>query len=96
MAEIKTRKQIIIEKYSEIQQQIAVITNKTILPPLSEIDIVDLILLFNFLLDTFSDIPSLLQHLTTEYKLKVNDDEFNQLIPVLEKFVQFFNEFKKM
>ena len=96
MAETKTRKQIIIEKYTEVQHEISAITNKTILPPLSEIDIVDLILLFNFLLDTFSDIPSLLQHLTTEYKLKVSDDEFNQLIPLLEKFVQFFNEFKKL
>ena len=94
--ENKTRKQIIIEKYNEIQQEISSITNKSILPPLSEIDIVDLVLLFNYLLETFSDTDALLQHLTREFKINLTDDERVKLIPVLEKFIVFFHQFKKI
>jgi len=94
--ENKTRKQIIIEKYNEIQQEISSITNKSILPPLSEIDIVDLVLLFNYLLETFSDTDALLQHLTSEFKINLTNDERVKLIPVLEKFIVFFHQFKKI
>jgi len=94
--ENKTRKQIIIEKYNEIQQEISSITNKSILPPLSEIDIVDLVLLFNYLLETFSDNDALLQQLTREFKINLTDDERVKLIPVLDKFIVFFHQFKKI
>ena len=94
--ENKTRKQIIIEKYTEIHQEVSSITNKSILPPLSEIDIVDLILLFNYLLETFSDTDALLQQLTREFKINLTQDERVKLIPVLEKFIVFFHQFKKL
>ncbi len=93
---VETRKDKIIKKYLEIENEIRTITDKTILPNLDSFDIVDLILYIDYIISSSTDLRETAQTLIKQNKIELTEDEIEKLIPLVENFVVFFNDFKKL
>jgi hypothetical protein len=95
-SKVETRKDKIIKKYLEIENEIRTITDKTILPNLDSFDIVDLILYIDYIISSSTDLRETAQTLIKQNKIELTEDEIEKLIPLVENFVVFFNDFKKL
>ena len=95
-SKVETRKDKIIKKYLEIENEIRKITDKTILPNLDSFDIVDLILYIDYIISSSTDLRETAQTLIKQNKIELTEDEIEKLIPLVENFVVFFNDFKKL
>jgi hypothetical protein len=93
---VETRKDKIIKKYLEIQNEIKTITDKTILPHLDSFDIVDLILYIDYIISSSTDLRETALTLIKQNKIELTEEEIEKLIPLVENFVVFFNDFKKL
>jgi len=93
---VETRKDKIIKKYLEIENEIKKITDKSILPNLDSFDIVDLILYIDYIISSSTDLQETAQTLIKQNKIELTEDEIEKLIPLVENFVVFFNDFKKL
>jgi hypothetical protein len=93
---VETRKDKIIKKYLEIENEIKTITDKTILPNLDSFDIVDLILYIDYIISSSTDLRETAQTLIKQNKIELTEEEIEKLIPLVENFVVFFNDFKKL
>ena len=90
---VETRKDKIIKKYMETQNEIKTITEKTILPNLDSFDIVDLILYIDYIISSSNDLRETALTLIKQNKIELTE-EIEKLIPLVENFVVFFNDFK--
>ena len=95
-SKVETRKDKIIKKYLEIENEIRKITDKTILPNLDSFDIVDLILYIDYIISSSTDLQETAQTLIKQNKIELTEEEIEKLIPLVENFVVFFNDFKKL
>jgi hypothetical protein len=95
-SKVETRKDKIIKKYLEIENEIRTITDKTILPNLDSFDIVDLILYIDYIISSSTDLRETAQTLIKQNKIELTEEEIEKLIPLVENFVVFFNDFKKL
>jgi|APCry1669189883_1035261.scaffolds.fasta_scaffold164043_1 hypothetical protein len=95
-SKVETRKDKIIKKYLEIENEIRKITDKTILPNLDSFDIVDLILYIDYIISSSTDLRETAQTLIKQNKIELTEEEIEKLIPLVENFVVFFNDFKKL
>jgi hypothetical protein len=95
-SKVETRKDKIIKKYLEIENEIRTITDKTILPNLDSFDIVDLILYIDYIISSSTDLQETAQTLIKQNKIELTEEEIEKLIPLVENFVVFFNDFKKL
>jgi hypothetical protein len=93
---VETRKDKIIKKYLEIQNEIKTITDKSILPHLDSFDIVDLILYIDYIISSSTDLRETALTLIKKNKIELTEEEIEKLIPLVENFVVFFNDFKKL
>ena len=93
---VETRKDKIIKKYLEIESEIKKITDKSILPNLDSFDIVDLILYIDYIISSSTDLQETAQLLIQQNKIELTEEEIEKLIPLVENFVVFFNDFKKL
>ena len=95
-SKVETRKDKIIKKYLEIENEIKTITDKTILPNLDTFDIVDLVLYIDYIISSSTDLRETAQTLIKQNKIKLTEEEIEKLVPLVENFVVFFNDFKKL
>ena len=95
-SKVETRKDKIIKKYLEIENEIRKITDKTILPNLDSFDIVDLILYIDYIISSSTDLRETAQTLIKQNRIELTEEEIEKLVPLVENFVVFFNDFKKL
>ena len=93
---VETRKDKIIKKYLEIENEIRKITDKTILSNIDSFDIVDLVLYIDYIISSSTDLRETAQTLIKQNKIELTEEEIEKLIPLVENFVVFFNDFKKL
>ena len=86
-----TRKEIIINKYLEFQNNINNIVPIDIFPSLEEVDVVDLLLFFNFTFGYVNDYENIITELISFNNVKIQPDELQKVMPVI---IQFIHEFK--
>ena len=95
-SKVETRKDKIIKKYLEIENEIRKITDKTILPNLDSFDIVDLVLYIDYIISSSTDLRETAQTLIKQNRIELTEEEIEKLVPLVENFVVFFNDFKKL
>ena len=89
-----TRKEIIINKYLEFQNNINNIVPIDIFPSL-EVDVVDLLLFFNFTFGYVNDYENIITELITFNNVKIQPDELQRVVPVIIKFIDEFKLLQK-
>jgi hypothetical protein len=95
-SKVETRKDKIIKKYLEIENEIRTITDKTILPNIDSFDIVDLVLYIDYIISSSTDLRETAQTLIKQNRIELTEEEIEKLVPLVENFVVFFNDFKKL
>ena len=86
-----TRKEIIINKYLEFQNNINNIVPINIFPSLEEVDVVDLLLFFNFTFGYVNEYENIINELISFNNVKIKPDELQKVMPVI---IQCIDEFK--
>ena len=86
-----TRREIIIDKYLEFQNNINNIVPINIFPSLEEVDVVDLLLFFNFTFGYVNEYENIITELISFNNVKIQPDELQKVMPVI---IQFIDEFK--
>ena len=87
-----TRKEIIINKYIEFQNQLKdIVGDIDIFPSLEELDVVDFLLFFNMTFSYTEKYESIINDLIYFQKIKIEPDILEKAMPVI---IQFIDEFK--
>ena len=87
-----TRKEIIINKYTEFQEKMKTFDiNENIFPSLEDIDIVDLLLFFNMSFGYTDNYTDIINDLISFKKVKIQPEDLLKVMPVI---IQFIDEFK--
>ena len=87
-----TRRQIIEEMYNSFQNEIKEKLGDTIFPNLDEIDLGEVLIIFNSIFTYIQDYEFVVRELI-EKKIKISDEEYDKIYPTIKKFI---NEFKKI
>ena len=74
---VETRKDKIIKKYLEIENEIKKITDKSILPNLDSFYIVDLILYIDYIISSSTDLQETAQTLIKQNRIELTEEEAN-------------------
>jgi hypothetical protein len=90
-----TRKEIIINKYLEFQNNINSIVPIDVFPSLEEVDVVDLLLFFNFTFGYVNEYENIITELITFNNVKIQPDELQRVVPVIIKFIDEFKLLQK-
>lgn len=86
-----TRKEIIINKYLEFQNNINSIVPIDVFPSLEEIDVVDLLMFFNFTFGCVNEYENIITELISFNNVEIKPQEMEKVMPVI---IQFIDEFK--
>jgi hypothetical protein len=86
-----TRKEIIITKYLECQNNIKKIVDVDIFPSLEDLDVVDLLLFFNMTFGYTDSYTDIINDLIFFNGVKIQPEELTKVMPVI---IQFIDEFK--
>ena len=87
-----TKREIIEKMYNAFQQSIKEKIGETIFPNLEEIDLAEVLIMFNTFFAYIKDYKCIVRDLI-EKKTKISDEDFEKIYPTIEKFI---NEFKEM
>ena len=86
-----TRKEIIITKYLECQNNIKKIVDVDIFPSLEDLDVVDFLLFFNMTFGYTDSYTDIINDLIFFNGVKIQPEELTKVMPVI---IQFIDEFK--
>ena len=91
-----TRKELFVEKYELLCDNLKIIIDTEFLPNLHNYDFLDLIFLLNF---TFKDtnqtnFKKTIDDLLEIYSIKLNDIELNKVYPLLFEFIFWYKSLK--
>jgi hypothetical protein len=86
-----TRKEIIITKYLECQNNIKKVVDVDIFPSLEDLDVVDLLLFFNMTFGYTDSYTDIINDLIFFNGVKIQPEELTKVMPVI---IQFIDEFK--
>ena len=87
-------KDLIIEKYNTLLQNIKQHTNISIFPSLDSYDIYELIYYFNINFDNISDYEPKIKEIINTYNLNISDDIFKNIYPDIKSFLDWFKSLK--
>ena len=90
-----TRKEIIINKYLEFQNNIKQIVDVNIFPSLEDLDVVDLLLFFNMTFAYATEYESIINDLILFNGVNIQPEELSKVMPIITKFIDEFKLLQK-
>ena len=90
-----TRKEIIINKYLEFQNNIKQIVDVDIFPTLEDLDVVDLLLFFNMTFAYTTEYESIINDLILFNGVNIQPEELLKVMPIITTFIDEFKLLQK-
>lgn len=90
-----TRKEIIINKYLEFQNNIKRIVDVDIFPTLEDLDVVDLLLFFNMTFAYTTEYESIINDLILFNGVNIQPEELLKVMPIITTFIDEFKLLQK-
>jgi len=90
-----TRKEIIINKYLECQNNIKKIVDVDIFPSLEDLDVVDLLLFFNMTFAYTTEYESIINDLILFNDVNIQPEELLKVMPIITTFIDEFKLLQK-
>jgi hypothetical protein len=90
-----TRKEIIVNKYLEFQNNIKQIVDINIFPTLEEVDVVDLLLFFNMTFGYTTEYESIINDLILFNSVKILPEDLLKVMPIITQFIDEFKLLQK-
>ena len=92
---MKTKKDIIIKKFLEYETEIKKIVNKSIIPSLEDIDVLDLLLYINLYFNNEQDKKKTIIYLIDMQGIDINQEQFNKAMPITLDLIECLLKFQK-
>jgi hypothetical protein len=90
-----TRKEIIINKYLEFQNNIKQIVDINIFPTLEDVDVVDLLLFFNMTFGYTTEYETIINDLILFNGVKILSEDLLKVMPIITQFIDEFKLLQK-
>ena len=90
-----TRKEIIINKYLEFQNNIKQIIDINIFPTLEDVDVVDLLLFFNMTFGYTTEYETIINDLILFNGVKILSEDLLKVMPIITQFIDEFKLLQK-
>ena len=91
-----TKKNILIKKFIDYQNQIKQITNENILPSLDDFDILDILLYFNSYFNVGQPNPEkVIRDIIELNKININDNDLQMVMPLTLDLIEWLIKFQK-
>ena len=94
---MSNRKEILISKYAELISNISSVGFPQVFPSLEDIDVVDMLLLFNFYFASCEEASyeGKIRELSQFQKKEITDDQFEKAIPIIINYINWLKIFQK-
>ena len=94
---MSNRKEILISKYAELISNISTVGFPQVFPSLEDIDIVDMLLLFNFYFASCEEAnyEGKIRELSQLQKKEITDDQFEKGTPIIINYINWLKTFQK-
>jgi hypothetical protein len=94
---MSNRKEILISKYAELISNLSTVGFPQVFPSLEDIDVVDMLLLFNFYFASCKDedYNKKIKELVQLLKVQITDELFEKATPVLITYINWLKIFQK-
>ena len=90
-----TRKEIIVNKYLEFQNNIKQIVDINIFPTLEDVDVVDLLLFFNMTFGYTTEYETIINDLILFNGVKILSEDLLKVMPIITQFIDEFKLLQK-
>jgi hypothetical protein len=92
-----TKKEILIKKYIDYQNQMKQIIDCNILPSLDDFDILDILLYFNLYFNIGQpDYKKVIEDIIEINKLNINENDLNKVMPITLDLIEWLIKFQKI
>jgi hypothetical protein len=92
-----TKKQILIKKYIEYQNEVKLIINCSILPSLEDFDILDILLYFNLYFNVGQpNYEKTINDIIEMNNLKINENDLQKVMPLTIDLIEWLIKFQKI
>jgi len=94
---MSNRKEILMSKYAELISNISTVGFPQVFPSLEDIDIVDMLLLFNFYFASCEEAnyEGKIRELSQLQKKEITDDQFEKGTPIIINYINWLKIFQK-
>ena len=94
---MSNRKEILISKYAELISNLSTVGFPQVFPSLEDIDIVDMLLLFNFYFASCKeeDYERKIRELAQLKKVDITDEQFEKGTPIIINYINWLKIFQK-
>jgi hypothetical protein len=90
-----TIKELLTEKYIELQQNIRMYTDVQIFPSLDDYELYELIYYFNTYFFNFQDREETVKQIIKSKEIVISEDVFKIIYPYINSFLDFFHQLMK-
>jgi hypothetical protein len=92
-----TKKEILIKKYIDYQNQMKQIIDCNILPSLDDFDILDILLYFNLYFNIGQpDYEKVIRDIIEMNKLNIDQNDLNKVMPITLDLIEWLIKFQKI
>ena len=92
-----TKKEILIKKYIDYQNQMKQIIDCNILPSLDDFDILDILLYFNLYFNIGQpDYETVIRDIIEMNKLNIDQNDLNKVMPITLDLIEWLIKFQKI
>ena len=92
-----TKKEVLIKKYIDYQNQMKQIIDCNILPSLDDFDILDILLYFNLYFNIGQpDYKKVIEDIIEINKLNINENDLNKVMPITLDLIEWLIKFQKI
>ena len=92
-----TKKEILIKKYIDYQNQMKQIIDCNILPSLDDFDILDILLYFNLYFNIGQpDYKKVIEDIIEINKLDIDENDLNKVMPITLDLIEWLIKFQKI
>ena len=93
---MSTKKEVLIKKFIDYQNQMKQITNENILPSLDDFDILDILLYFNLYFNVGQPNPEkVIRDIIELNKININDNDLQMVMPLTLDLIDWLIKFQK-
>jgi len=93
---MSNRKEVLIKKYAELIQNISSVGfSPDIFPSLDDLDVVDLLLLFNFYFASTDDYEPKIRELAKLQGITITEEEYEKGLPIIVNYINWLKLFQK-
>ena len=93
---MSNRKEILICKYAELIQNLnSVVFPTSLFPSLDDVDVVDLLLLFNYYFATTLEYEGKIRELAQHQDILITEEEYGKGLPIIINYINWLKLFQK-